>query len=141
MASRIVSRRHVLAGVGGGLAGLAVFGFLPALERLAAGAVSAVELKQLAFTRLVGSAFRVELAGSRTRVLELISVRPLQVRGPRPVGEGFSLLFSGSRSGAFGQDIYTVNHPRLGRFGIFLAPVGPPGPDQRYEAVFNRLWK
>jgi hypothetical protein len=136
-----VSRRRLLAGVAGGVAGLTVFGLLPTLEGLAGKAFGTPELSQATFARLVGTAFRVAVAQGRTAAIQLISVRPLAAHGPKPTGEGFSLLFSGSKSELFGQDNFKVGHPRLGSFEMFLVPVGPTGPDQRYEAVFNRLWK
>lgn len=141
LASSKVTRRRLLAGVAGGIGGLAVFGLLPALEGLAGKALGTAELNRATFAGLVGTAFRVSADQGRTATLALLSVRPLAVHGPAPTGEGFSLLFSGTLFEKFGQGTYTVGHHSLGRFAMFLVPVGPAGPDQRYEAVFNRLWK
>jgi len=136
-----VTRRRLLAGAAGGVGGLVLFGVLPILESLAARATGAVELTQARFARLVGTDFRVARGPGRTATVRLVSVRPIAPVGPRPIGEGFSLIFSGGHSQAFGQDSYKIAHPSLGRFEMFLVPVGPDGPDQRYEAVFNRLWR
>jgi hypothetical protein len=137
-----VTRRRLLAGAAGGIGGLAVFGLLPALEGLAGKTLGAVELNQASFARVVGTTFRVSVAANRAVVIRLLSVRPLAAVGrTKPTGEGFSLLFSGSRAEVFGQDNYPIGHPTLGKFELFLVPVGPAGPDQRYEAIFNRLWK
>jgi hypothetical protein len=143
---RGVTRRRLLAGFAGGVGGLAVFGLLPALESLTGKPRAAVELTEGTFTRLVGTSFRVGVAADRAVTLKLISVRPLAARSglptsPAPTGEGFAPLFSGSLSEGFGQGTYTVDHRSMGRFEMFLVPVGPAGPDQRYEAVFNRLWR
>jgi uncharacterized protein DUF6916 len=136
-----VTRRRLLAGAVGGIGGLAVFGLFPVLESLAAKVLGASELNQATFARLVGTAFRVSTAPGRAAAIKLLSVRPLTAHGTTPTGEGFSLIFSGSRSDVFGQDNYTVDHSKLGTFAMFIVPVGLPGSDQRYEAVFNRLWK
>jgi hypothetical protein len=144
--SGAVTRRHLLAGGAGVIGGLALFGLLPVLEGVIGKTIGAAELTQGTFARLVGTSFRVNVAADRAATLRLISVRPLTVRGgprpgPVPTGEGFAPLFSGSLSESFGQGTYTLRHRTLGRFAMFLVPVGPAGPDQRYEAVFNRLWK
>jgi hypothetical protein len=136
-----VTRRRLLAGAAGGIGGLAVFGLLPILEGLATRTAGAAELTQARFARLMGTTFQVGIAQGRAVTIRLISVRSLAAMGPRPTGEGFSLIFSGSHTDVFGQDGYAVAHPSLGRFDMFLVPVGPTGPDQHYEAVFNRLWK
>jgi hypothetical protein len=146
LATRSVTRRRLLAGMAGGIGGLAFVGLLPALEELLGKTLVAAELTQGAFAPLVGTNFRVSAAHGRMATLRLISVRTLAApdgrwTGPIPTGEGFAPLFSGSVSEGFGQGTYTVDHRSLGSFAMFLVPVGPAGPDQRYEAVFNRMWK
>jgi hypothetical protein len=130
----------------GGIGGLALVGLIPALEGLLGKTVRAPELTHSAFTRTVGTSFRVSVTQGRTATLRLLSVRTLAApggrwKGPILTGEGFAPLFSGSLSEGFGQGTYTVGHPSLGSFAMFLVPVGPAGADQRYEAVFNRMWK
>jgi hypothetical protein len=136
----------VLAGLAGGLGILAVPGALPVLHVLANGVTATSELTHAAFTGTVGTRFRVHVAQGRTATLRLLAVRALVVAaanraGPATSGEGFAPIFSGRLSETFGQGTYAVTHPTLGRFPMFLVPVGPAGADQRYEAVFNRLWK
>jgi hypothetical protein len=54
-------------------------------------------------------------------------------------GECFSLLFRGG-SRALGQDTFTINHPALGKFQLFLVPVGADqNGAQGYLATINRL--
>jgi hypothetical protein len=54
-------------------------------------------------------------------------------------GECFSLLFRGG-SQALPQDTYTINHPSLGRFLLFLVPTGSDDNGaQGYLATINRL--
>lgn len=55
------------------------------------------------------------------------------------MNEKFSLRFVGAPDCAVPQDTYWFEHPRLGRFPIFVVPVGPANAEIAcYEAVFNR---
>jgi hypothetical protein len=56
-----------------------------------------------------------------------------------PAGECFSLLFRGGGP-ALQQNTYTVEHPALGTFKLFLVPVGTDDNGaQGYLATINRL--
>ena len=141
LAARTVTRRHVLAAVAGA-GGLAAFGLLPSLGSLVGRSLSAAELTQVRFAALLGTTFKVRLTQAHAASIRLAEVRPIKPVGvPVVSGEGFSLHFTGSGSRRFGQDTYEVAHPTLGKFSVFLVPVGPTAADQQYEAVFNRLWK
>ena len=141
LAARRVTRRHVLAAVAGA-GGLAALGLLPILGSLVGRNLSAAELTQTRFAALLGTTFKVGLTRGHAASIRLAEVRPIMPVGvPMVSGEGFSLHFSGSDSQRFGQDTYQMTHPTLGKFEVFLVPVGPAGVDQQYEAVFNRLWK
>lgn len=51
----------------------------------------------------------------------------------------FSLLFRGDATQPLDQNTYRFEHARLGRFEMFIVPVGRPGETHcYYEAVFNR---
>ena len=53
--------------------------------------------------------------------------------------ENFSLLFAGEQRAALLSDTYDFEHQRIGRFQMFITPVGPAEPGRcYYEAVFNR---
>jgi hypothetical protein len=55
-------------------------------------------------------------------------------------GECFSLLFRGGSGRALRQNTYNVDHPSLGRFALFLVPVGTDEHGaQGYLATVNRL--
>jgi hypothetical protein len=91
------------------------------------------------FAGLLGDGFRVQ---NRPLALELTSVGDL----PNAAGtasEGADLSFTATfRAPAprrLAQGTYTLSHAAVGSFPIFLVPVGAPGRDVRYEAVFNRL--
>jgi hypothetical protein len=49
----------------------------------------------------------------------------------------FSLLFRGPLQPVMPQRMYTLEHPELGRFDLFLVPIGPDATGMQYEAVFN----
>lgn len=90
------------------------------------------------FAERVGETFLVE-AGPDPLELELAEVSSL---GESP-GEGrrepFALLFSGPPEPALLQAMYPVENPILGRFDLFLVPVGPgkEGTSLCYEAIFT----
>jgi hypothetical protein len=53
--------------------------------------------------------------------------------------ERFSLLFRGNADSLLGQDTYIFEHACLGRFEMFIVPVGRRGKVHcHYEAVFCR---
>lgn len=138
--SRSLTRRQVLRGVAVGIGVLIGSSAIPLLEGLAGRVAFTPDLTRAAFARVVGGRFNVDVTHARTTTIQLLSVRSLAADGRPPTGEGFSLLFTGTLAEKFPQDTYTVDHSSMGRFAMFLVPVGPAGPDQRYEAVFNRLW-
>jgi len=71
----------------------------------------------------------------------VVEVTLLKVNDMSPPKEGecFSLLFRGG-SQALPQSTFTVSHPSLGRFPLFLVPAGPDDNGaQGYLATINRL--
>lgn len=56
------------------------------------------------------------------------------------LGECFSLTFIAARGQKIEQKIYTVRHAALGKFSLFLVPVGrrTRTSPEYYEAVINR---
>ena len=50
----------------------------------------------------------------------------------------FSILFQGPPTLFLPQRTYTLEHEVLGRFDLFLVPVGKNPRGFEYEAVFNR---
>jgi hypothetical protein len=63
-----------------------------------------------------------------------MAVPPPRLRKPQPKTDAFALHFSGAGAG-LKQGTYTLEHPALGVFDLFL--VAPGGAS--YTAVFNRL--
>ncbi len=139
-----VSRRQLLRGGLFGLGALVAVSSWPSLLGLASKALRPADLTFASFSSHVGSTFRVQVTPNRSVDLKLAQVTHL----PRPTGgvipaanrEGFTLQLTGPSADRFEQGTYTVDHPVLGASQIFLVPARPAGPNQPYEAVFNRLW-
>jgi len=51
--------------------------------------------------------------------------------------ERFSLFFTGPVDRYLPQQVYFIEHERMGAFELFLVPVGRDESGFRYEAVFN----
>jgi hypothetical protein len=139
------SRRHFLAVAGAlGAAGLA-----PGLLRLipVAGATPAgwspevTDLALARFTPHVGSDFMVRTAArhsERVTLLEATAREPHSADRPGLRGESFSLIFAGGGAKTFDDGSFTVTHPAMGAFPLFLVPVGQGSQTQRYQAVVDR---
>lgn len=94
---------------------------------------------QATFTQYINSIFR--LHGSRTVEVMLEKVQDtLSAKESRAGGrESFVLHFRGGDV-QLRQDTYTVEHPALGTFGLFLVPSGADeNGAHSYVATFNRL--
>lgn len=93
----------------------------------------AAYLRRATYAPLVGTDFRVHVPGMRT-----LRVRLVEVRALRSPGEAFSLLFRGRRAEVEGGT-YRIDHPRLGRFELFVNPVGRGVQGLELEAIVNRI--
>ena len=93
------------------------------------------------FESLLNSRFVLHVDDQRQVDLALFSVQALpaypgragQVSRQQP----FSLLFRGPREFILPQKIHSMEHESLGKFEMFLVPIGPDEIGQRYEAIFN----
>ncbi len=93
------------------------------------------------FEECVGSAFRIHADSGGPIDATLIEATPM---GSRSDGSGavaqrdaFSIVFRSPAEPVLPQKIYTLEHAKLGRFELFLVPIGPDESGMRYEAVFN----
>jgi len=93
------------------------------------------------FEECVGSAFRIYADSGSSVDAKLIETTPVGSRsgGSSAVAqrEAFSIVFRGPAEPVLPQKIYTLEHAKLGRFELFLVPIGPDSSGMRYEAVFN----
>ncbi len=87
------------------------------------------------FAPHVGDEFVLNEA-SALRLLEVQDLPGADRLGLRGHEDCFILKFSGPAPLA--QDMYSLSHRRLGRFPLFLVPMGTAGADAVHEAVVNR---
>lgn len=86
----------------------------------------------------LGTAFRLALPSGEWLDLVLIEAAAHPRPAPGAPGrQGFSLVFRSELPGHLPQGIYGLEHAHMGRFEIFLVPIGPRQGGMCYEAVFN----
>ena len=104
-----------------------------------------VSLADVSFATLaaqVNSRFFLPGANGVLQLLELIEAEPAP--GGDSVAEHagierFSLIFRGDAVRPLDQNTYSFEHAHLGRFEVFIVPIGCEDRDHcYYEAVFNR---
>jgi hypothetical protein len=84
------------------------------------------------------------LIGRTWRYMTLVEVKNLSPKaGDAPaqnLDECFSLTFLASRGQKIEQKVYSIRHAALGKFSLFLVPVGrrTRTTPEYYEAVINR---
>jgi hypothetical protein len=100
-------------------------------------------LKRATYEKLLNSNFQIRPTGAAAMRLRLVAAtdeaRESGVGQPAdPGGECFSLIFRGSAKAPLKQDTYTLSHPRMGRFRLFLVPVRKDADGISYQALINR---
>lgn len=96
------------------------------------------------FDAYVNTEFRVRLKESKVRKIKLVEVRDYagtsgQQAMLRTGEECFSLFFTAPSGRLFPQNTYEVEHAALGKFMLFIVPVGMrTSGEQYFEAAFNR---
>jgi uncharacterized protein DUF6916 len=76
-------------------------------------------------------------------VEESLELELMEVTGQTKKGqyEHFTLEFRGPRQPILAQQIYELEHERMGRISLFLVPIRGDENAVYYEAIFNRLLK
>jgi hypothetical protein len=107
-----------------------------------------VPLEQIRFSTFaarVNTVFQVQRSSGLTVGLQLAEVRPTPLfAGTRANAEDarnerFSLLFRGPLQPPLEQGSYWFEHEGIGRFAIFIVPIGSTDTGHcYYEAIFNR---
>jgi hypothetical protein len=77
---------------------------------------------------------RLNRAGESALKVKLVSAKALAGKG-----ESFSLIFRGPRHAELPQQISTLEHSSLGRFDLFVGPIGRGVKGQEFQAVVNRI--
>ena len=88
------------------------------------------------FAENLNTKFSVRVDANRTIELELTGITE---SNSAPNHEQFALAFRGPADVYLPQQIYPLEHQRLGTMSIFLVPVGRDEQGFEYEAIFNRV--
>ena len=95
------------------------------------------------FLELLHTRFRVRVSPSEEIELELVEAAPGHVMESQGRGgerfESFSLVFHGPGDRLLPQKMHPFEHQQLGRFELFIVPIGQGPGYFKYQAVFNRL--
>ena len=94
------------------------------------------DLTHASFEEHLDTPFRVHFGGEAPLEVVLYQVRLHEAHGG-PRKQPFSLYFRGPRQPVLPQQIYRLEHDRMGTMEVFLVPIGPDGQGMGYEAVFN----
>jgi hypothetical protein len=110
--------------------------------------MNTVPLEQLgfdAFAKLVKTNLRVWIDAQASVELELAEITPPRVTSTGGAHsrkyENFTLEFLGPAEPVLPQRIYCFDSAPIGRFELFIVPVGRDANGTRYQAAFNRLVK
>lgn len=95
-------------------------------------------LNRQSFSELLHTSFRVLLPDSPPLPMELIEVAD---QASSPQMESFFLIFRAPMKPFCRQSIYHIDHDTLGKFELFLVPIGPDETGMRYQVIFNRFRK
>lgn len=96
-----------------------------------------------AFQRALNTRFRISataVPSVEATLVEVAEGRPSsQTRSEpaHPPYESFSLIFAGPRQQFLPQGTYTFESEQLGRFDLFIVPVGQTSSSIDYQAIFN----
>jgi hypothetical protein len=95
------------------------------------------------FSELLHARFRVRVSPSEEIELELAEATPGRVVDSQGRGgerfESFSLVFHGPADRLLPQKMHLFEHPQLGRFELFMVPIGQGPGCFKYQVIFNRL--
>jgi len=98
----------------------------------------AARLEHEDFAKHLNSTFRIRIDESQTVESQLTEVSELLLS---PKQERFSLVFRTSNDFFLGQGQRPFEHDVMGKFELFLVPIGRGEDGTHYEAIFNRLVK
>jgi len=97
------------------------------------------ELDFSVFAQWVNASFLVRTETGETLELVLAEARPAPEAGPATApATSFSLIFHGPDRLLLPQAIRTLEREGVGRFALFLVPIGRRPGRFEYQAVFNR---
>ncbi len=99
------------------------------------------ELKSRDFFPYLNQKFRIQLAAVEPLEVELIEVTDLtSASGSENESSTrlpFSIVFRGPKEPSLPQNIYDIEHDKMGTLNLFIVPIGPDSEGMLYEAVFS----
>ena len=139
----MVSRRRFLA-LGPVLAATAASGPSSLMKDVFPARVASAapgELVRSTFVPHVNGTFTVHVGPLQRIATRLVAIEDLPGAAHAAADrEGrFALFFDGPGAEALAQGTYSLEHPALGTFPLFLVPVGGRDDVRHYQAVFNRI--
>jgi hypothetical protein len=105
------------------------------------------QLKLETFLPWLKSKFRVILDSANFLEVELAEANALTYPGQAQSGakgsmqDSFTLVFHGPDNRFLPQRMYPFEHDQIGRFELFIVPIGQKPGFIQYQAIFNRLIK
>lgn len=95
-------------------------------------------LTEKEFSQHLNTKFSVSIDAPKPVELELVEVKGYESKDHEERGlERFSIFFSGPADFLLPQYTYALTHEKMGKFDLFLVPIGRGEAGFRYEAVFN----
>ncbi len=92
----------------------------------------------------MGSKFSFSLRGVKVADMTLWAINdlnpPFVPSKPTSTRECFSLVFSGPTTPNLKQGTFAIDHPKLGKFSLFIVPGIHSGFYRHYEAIINRVF-
>jgi len=142
MLGPVLTRRQVMGVAGAAVAARMVSGFPDYADPTRASAArEEAELTLARFAPFVGTDLALKLGALnivRVTLVEALARDPHPGHHDHASGEAFSLLFAGRGAKRLDHGTYTLVHPRLGAFPLFLVAVGVRPDGQRYQAIVDR---
>ena len=93
------------------------------------------------FEPLVDSDFQIgdsnNLRSATVRLVEVVDNKRDENAQLGMIGASFTLIFESRSRKPLPEQIYSISHPALGEFSLFVSTVGRSG--KRYQAVINRI--
>jgi hypothetical protein len=131
-----IHRREFLARAGA--VGCGVGGLVLASAATGDGASAPRETEIDRYAEAVGTRFRLRATSGAECEIVLDRVVEQPAMAGAPAGRvPFTLTFRGPTGRVIPQDVYRLDHARLGRTELLLVPVGLPGDRAVLEAVFG----
>jgi hypothetical protein len=86
----------------------------------------------------LGEAFRIEVGdGSQLEAILTEATALGEGMPQRDRRAPFSIVLRGPQHPVLSQRTYPVEHAEIGKFELFLVPIGPDLTGMRYEAIFG----